>query len=281
MTDDTKIALITGASRGIGKATALALGHQGMFVAGTATTEAGAEAITAFLREEGVEGQGLVADVSDADSVAALLEEIATLAGLPVVVVNNAGVTRDNLLLRMKAEEWDAVVNTNLNSMYRVCKACLKGMTKARFGRIINISSVVGSSGNAGQTNYAATKAGIEGFTRSLAKEIGSRGITVNAVAPGFIETDMTDALPEEQKLALLGQVPLGRLGRPEEIANVVAFLASDQGSYITGETLHVNGGMYMALLGAQRHLYLAELLEEFGESEIFCDRHYIACISR
>ena len=247
MTDDTKIALITGASRGIGKATALALGHQGMFVAGTATTEAGAEAITAFLREEGVEGQGLVADVSDADSVAALLEEIATLAGLPVVVVNNAGVTRDNLLLRMKAEEWDAVVNTNLNSMYRVCKACLKGMTKARFGRIINISSVVGSSGNAGQTNYAATKAGIEGFTRSLAKEIGSRGITVNAVAPGFIETDMTDALPDEQKLALLGQVPLGRLGRPEEIANVVAFLASDQGSYITGETLHVNGGMYMA----------------------------------
>ena len=247
MTDDTKIALITGASRGIGKATALALGHQGMFVAGTATTEAGAEAITAFLREEGVEGQGLVADVSDADSVAALLEEIATLAGLPVVVVNNAGVTRDNLLLRMKAEEWDAVVNTNLNSMYRVCKACLKGMTKARFGRIINISSVVGSSGNAGQTNYAATKAGIEGFTRSLAKEIGSRGITVNAVAPGFIETDMTDALPEEQKLALLGQVPLGRLGRPEEIANVVAFLASDHGSYITGETLHVNGGMYMA----------------------------------
>lgn len=247
MTDDTKIALITGASRGIGKATALALGHQGMFVAGTATTEAGAEAITAFLSEEGVEGQGLVADVSDADSVAALLEEIATLAGLPVVVVNNAGVTRDNLLLRMKAEEWDAVVNTNLNSMYRVCKACLKGMTKARFGRIINISSVVGSSGNAGQTNYAATKAGIEGFTRSLAKEIGSRGITVNAVAPGFIETDMTDALPEEQKLALLGQVPLGRLGRPEEIANVVAFLASDQGSYITGETLHVNGGMYMA----------------------------------
>lgn len=247
MTDDTKIALITGASRGIGKATALALGHQGMFVAGTATTEAGAEAITAFLREEGVEGQGLVVDVSDADSVAALLEEIATLAGLPVVVVNNAGVTRDNLLLRMKAEEWDAVVNTNLNSMYRVCKACLKGMTKARFGRIINISSVVGSSGNAGQTNYAATKAGIEGFTRSLAKEIGSRGITVNAVAPGFIETDMTDALPEEQKLALLGQVPLGRLGRPEEIANVVAFLASDQGSYITGETLHVNGGMYMA----------------------------------
>lgn len=247
MTDDTKIALITGASRGIGKATALALGHQGMFVAGTATTEAGAEAITAFLREERVKGQGLVGDVSDADSVAALLEEIVTLAGLPVVVVNNAGVTRDNLLLRMKAEEWDAVVNTNLNSMYRVCKACLKGMTKARFGRIINISSVVGSSGNAGQTNYAATKAGIEGFTRSLAKEIGSRGITVNAVAPGFIETDMTDALPEEQKLALLGQVPLGRLGRPEEIANVVAFLASDQGSYITGETLHVNGGMYMA----------------------------------
>ena len=247
MTDDIKIALITGASRGIGKASALALGRKGMFVVGTATTEAGAEAITAFLSEEGVRGKGLAADVSDADSVTALLEEIAILAGLPVVVVNNAGVTRDNLLLRMKAEEWDTVVNTNLNSMYRVCKACLKGMTKARFGRIINISSVVGSSGNAGQTNYAATKAGIEGFTRSLAKEIGSRGITVNAIAPGFIETDMTDALPEEQKLALLGQVPLGRLGRPEEIASVVAFLASDAGSYITGETLHVNGGMYMA----------------------------------
>ena len=247
MTDDTKIALITGASRGIGKASAQALGHMGMFIVGTATTEAGAEAITAFLRKEGIIGKGLAADVSDADSVTALLEEIATLVGLPVVVVNNAGVTRDNLLLRMKAEEWDTVVNTNLNSMYRVCKACLKGMTKARFGRIINISSVVGSSGNAGQTNYAATKAGIEGFTRSLAKEIGSRGITVNAIAPGFIETDMTDALPEEQKLALLGQVPLGRLGRPEEIASVVAFLASDAGSYITGETLHVNGGMYMA----------------------------------
>lgn len=247
MTDDTKIALITGASRGIGKASALALGQKGMFVIGTATTEPGAEVITAFLRKEGVRGKGLVADVSDADSVTALLEEIAKLVGLPVVVVNNAGVTRDNLLLRMKAEEWDTVVNTNLNSMYRVCKACLKGMTKARFGRIINISSVVGSSGNAGQTNYAATKAGIEGFTRSLAKEIGSRGITVNAIAPGFIETDMTDALLEEQKLALLGQVPLGRLGRPEEIASVVAFLASDAGSYITGETLHVNGGMYMA----------------------------------
>ena len=247
MTDDIKIALITGASRGIGKASALALGRKGMFVVGTATTEAGAEAITAFLSEEGVRGKGLAADVSEADSVTALLGEMATLAGLPVVVVNNAGVTRDNLLLRMKAEEWDTVVNTNLNSMYRVCKACLKGMTKARFGRIINISSVVGSSGNAGQTNYAATKAGIEGFTRSLAKEIGSRGITVNAIAPGFIETDMTDVLPEEQKLALLGQVPLGRLGRPEEIASVVAFLASDAGSYITGETLHVNGGMYMA----------------------------------
>ena len=247
MTDDTKIALITGASRGIGKASAQALGHMGMFIVGTATTEAGAEAITAFLHKQGIRGKGLAADVSNADSVTALLEEIGTLAGLPVVVVNNAGVTRDNLLLRMKAEEWDTVVNTNLNSMYRVCKACLKGMTKARFGRIINISSVVGSSGNAGQTNYAATKAGIEGFTRSLAKEIGSRGITVNAIAPGFIETDMTDALPEEQKLALLGQVPLGRLGRPEEIASVVAFLASDAGSYITGETLHVNGGMYMA----------------------------------
>jgi len=247
MTDGKRIALITGASRGIGKATALALGRNGLFVVGTATTEAGAAAITSFLREASVSGQGMVADVSDGHSVAALIEDIVTLAGPPVVVVNNAGVTRDNLLLRMKEEEWETVVNTNLNSIYRVCKACLKGMTKARFGRIINISSVVGSSGNAGQTNYAATKAGIEGFTRSLAKETGSRGITVNAVSPGFIDTDMTHDLPEEHKLALLAQVPLGRLGQPEEIAAVVAFLASEDGSYITGETLHVNGGMHMA----------------------------------
>ena len=247
MTDGKKTALVTGASRGIGKATALALGRMGFFVLGTATTESGAAAITGFLRESALSGQGMVADVSDAHSVAALFEKTVALTGPPIVVVNNAGVTRDNLLLRMKVEEWETVVNTNLNSMYRVCKACLKGMTKARFGRIINISSVVGSSGNAGQTNYAATKAGIEGFTRSLAKEVGSRGITVNAVAPGFIETDMTHDLPEEQKLALLAQVPLGRLGRPEEIAAVVAFLASEEGSYITGETLHVNGGMFMA----------------------------------
>ena len=247
MTDSKRIALITGASRGIGKATALALGRNGLFVVGTATTEAGAAAITTFLREASVSGQGMVADVSDDHSVTALIEDIVTLAGPPVVVVNNAGVTRDNLLLRMKAEEWETVINTNLNSIYRVCKACLKGMTKARFGRIINISSVVASSGNAGQTNYAATKAGIEGFTRSLAKEAGSRGITVNAVSPGFIETDMTHDLPEEHKLALLAQVPLGRLGQPEEIAAVVAFLASEEGSYITGETLHVNGGMHMA----------------------------------
>ncbi|MCG8414100.1 MAG: 3-oxoacyl-ACP reductase FabG [Pseudomonadales bacterium] len=247
MNNESGIALVTGASRGIGRAIAEALAAQGMTVIGTATSEAGAAAISSYMSEAKLNGQGMVADVGNDDSVASLIAAIDEQYGLPTVLVNNAGVTRDNLLMRMKADEWETVLNTNLTSMYRVCKACLKGMTKARSGRIINISSVVGSSGNAGQSNYAASKAGIEGFTRSLAKEIGSRGITVNAVAPGFIDTDMTRELPEKQTEALLAQIPLGRLGQPEEIASVVAFLASPNGAYITGETLHVNGGMYMA----------------------------------
>ena len=246
MNEQATVALVTGASRGIGRAIAEQLGRQGMIVVGTATSDNGAAAISEYLAEAGYIGKGLKADVGDAESVAEMMSQIADDFGLPTVLINNAGVTRDNLLMRMKAEEWDTVINTNLTSMYRICKACLKGMTKARKGRIINISSVVGSSGNAGQTNYSASKAGIEGFTRSLAQEIGSRGITVNAVAPGFIDTDMTKELPEQQREALLAQIPLGRLGQPEEIASVVGFLASEEGAYITGETLHVNGGMYM-----------------------------------
>ena len=246
MNDDAGVALVTGASRGIGRAIALELGKQAMTVIGTATSDAGADAISAYLQEAGISGTGMRADVGNDESVTVLVSEIAEQFAMPTVLINNAGVTRDNLLMRMKAEEWDTVINTNLSSMYRLCKACVKGMTKARTGRIVNISSVVGSSGNAGQSNYAASKAGIDGFTRSLAKEIGSRGITVNAVAPGFIDTDMTRDLPEQQTQALLAQIPLGRLGQPEEIAAVVGFLASSEGGYITGETLHVNGGMYM-----------------------------------
>ena len=246
MNDDAVVALVTGASRGIGRAIALELGNQGMTVIGTATSDAGAEAISAYLQGAGITGTGMCADVGNDESVTALVSGIGEQFAMPTVLVNNAGVTRDNLLMRMKADEWDTVINTNLSSMYRLCKACVKGMTKARTGRIVNISSVVGSSGNAGQSNYAASKAGIEGFTRSLAKEIGSRGITINAVAPGFIDTDMTRDLPEQQTEALLVQIPLGRLGQPEEIAAVVGFLASSEGGYITGETLHVNGGMYM-----------------------------------
>ena len=246
MNDDAVVSLVTGASRGIGRAIALELGKQGMTVIGTATSDAGADAISAYLQDAGISGTGMRADVGNDESVTALVSEIAEQFAMPTVLINNAGVTRDNLLMRMKAEEWDTVINTNLSSMYRLCKACVKGMTKARTGRIVNISSVVGSSGNAGQSNYAASKAGIDGFTRSLAKEIGSRGITVNAVAPGFIDTDMTRDLPGQQTEALLAQIPLGRLGQPEEIAAVVGFLASSEGGYITGETLHVNGGMYM-----------------------------------
>jgi len=245
-TDEKKVAIVTGASRGIGRAIALVLGNAGMTVVGTATSQGGADNISAYLAEAGVSGIGKVLNVTDAEQVEALVKEVTTDYGAPTVLVNNAGITKDNIMLRMKAAEWDEVVDTNLSAAFRMVKACLKGMTKARWGRIINISSVVGTMGNAGQANYAATKAGIEGFSRSLARELGSRSITVNAVAPGFIETDMTAVLPDEQKQALTGQIPLARLGQPEEIAAVVGFLASDAGGYITGETVHVNGGMYM-----------------------------------
>jgi 3-oxoacyl-[acyl-carrier protein] reductase len=244
---DKTIALVTGASRGIGRAIATRLGADGMTVIGTATTDGGAEAISSYFKDAGIEGEGMKLDVSDTESVNGVISSIADRYGAVTVLVNNAGITRDNLLMRMNPEEWDAVINTNLNSLYRVCKACVRGMMKARKGRIINIASVVGSSGNAGQTNYSAAKAGMLGFTRSLAQEIGSRGITVNAVAPGFIDTDMTRELPEAQRTALLSAIPLGRLGSADEIAAAVAFLASDDAAYVTGTTLHVNGGMYMA----------------------------------
>lgn len=243
-----KVALVTGASRGIGRAIAQELGAQGAIVAGTATTEAGAAAITEFFQENGIKGSGFCLDVSSTEAVDSVIATITEqLGSAPLILVNNAGITRDNLLMRMKEDEWGSVINTNLNSMYRVCRAALKPMTRARWGRIINISSVVASSGNPGQTNYAASKAAVEGFSRSLAREIGSRGITVNAVAPGFIDTDMTRALNEKQIEALLSQIPLARFGKPEEIAKVAGFLASDSGGYITGETIQVNGGMYMA----------------------------------
>ncbi len=240
------IALVTGASRGIGQAIALELGRQGAKVVGTATSEKGAAAISAALEQDGIEGSGIVLDVTDPVSVAQALSTTTERFGAPTILVNNAGITRDNLLLRMKDEEWEAILNTNLTSVYRLSKACLRPMMKARRGRIISIASVVGASGNAGQTNYAAAKAGVVGFSKSLARETGSRGITVNVVAPGFIDTDMTRALPDAQRDALLGQIPLARLGRPQEIAAAVAFLASPAAAYITGETIHVNGGMYM-----------------------------------
>ncbi|MGQ9658782.1 MAG: 3-oxoacyl-ACP reductase FabG [Thermochromatium sp.] len=242
-----EIALVTGASRGIGRAIALALAAQGAAVAGTATTEAGAQAIAQALIDAGQPGLGLVLNVTDPASVEAALTQINERLGAPSILVNNAGITRDNLLMRMKDEEWSAVIDTNLTALYRLCKGCLRPMTKARKGRIINIASVVGAMGNAGQTNYAAAKAGMMGFTRSLAREVGSRGITVNCVAPGFIDTDMTRELPEAHRQTLLGSIPLGRLGQPEEVASAVVFLASPGAAYITGETLHVNGGMYMA----------------------------------
>lgn len=241
-----KVALVTGATRGIGQAIALELGRQGAIVIGTATSAAGAERIAEYLKAGGIEGAGLVLDVSSDESVAQTLEHIQQHLGQPAILVNNAGITRDNLMLRMKDEEWGDVINTNLTSIYRLSKAVLKGMTKARWGRIINISSVVGSMGNAGQANYAAAKAGVEGFSRALAREVGSRGITVNAVAPGFIDTDMTRELPEAHRQNLLTQIPLGRLGQAEEIASVVGFLAGEGGAYVTGATIPVNGGMYM-----------------------------------
>lgn len=246
MTLEGEIALVTGASRGIGKAIALTLARQGATVVGTATSEGGAQAISAYLTEAGARGRGMMLDVTRPDDVDAVIKAVGDEFGGVTILVNNAGITRDNLLMRMKDDEWDAIIQTNLTSVYRVSKAVLRGMMKARKGRIINVGSVVGSSGNAGQTNYAAAKAGLLGFTRSLAREVGSRGITVNTVAPGFIDTDMTKDLPEAQREALLTQIPLGRLGAPEEIAQAVAFLASPGAAYVTGETLHVNGGMFM-----------------------------------
>jgi 3-oxoacyl-[acyl-carrier protein] reductase len=241
-----EIALVTGASRGIGRAIALALGQEGAKVAGTATTEAGAARIEDGLREIGCQGLGLILNVTDQATVDQALERMSDELGIPTILVNNAGITRDNLLMRMKDAEWDEVIDTDLSSVYRLCKACLRGMTKARKGRIVNISSVVGAMGNGGQTNYAAAKAGMMGFTKSLAREVGSRGITVNCVAPGFIDTDMTRGLDTAQRERLLDGIPLGRLGDPQDVAAVVAFLASGQAGYITGETIHVNGGMYM-----------------------------------
>lgn len=247
MSLSNEVALVTGASRGIGQAIALELGRQGAVVIGTATSQSGADSISNILKENEIKGSGYVLNVTDPTSVAALLAAVEPAFGAPSILVNNAGITRDGLLMRMKDSDWEEIIATNLNSVYRLSKACLPAMMKARRGRIISISSVVGAAGNAGQTNYAAAKAGILGFTKALAREVGSRGITVNAVAPGFIDTDMTRALPEEQRTALLQQIPLKRLGSVEEIAAVVAFLASPPAGYITGETLHVNGGMYMA----------------------------------
>ncbi len=239
-----EIALVTGASRGIGAAIADTLAAQGAKVIGTATSEAGAAAISERLAPHG--GAGRVLDVADGAQVEALIEAIGKEFGAIGILVNNAGITRDNLLMRMKDEDWQAILDTNLSSVFRTSKAVMRGMMKARRGRIINIASVIGVTGNAGQANYAAAKAGIIGFSKSLAKEIGSRGVTVNVVAPGFIDTDMTRSLPEDARSALLGQIALGRLGEAQDIANAVAFLAGPNASYITGETLHVNGGMYM-----------------------------------
>ena len=243
--ENRKVALVTGASRGIGKAIALELGQHNI-VLGTATSEAGAEKISAYLAEAGISGKGYCLDVSSEESIDAMSKQIQEEFGAVAILVNNAGITRDNILMRMKAEEWDQVINTNLSSIFRMTKAMVRGMTKARWGRIISISSVVGSTGNPGQVNYAAAKAGLIGFTKSLAQEVGSRDITVNAVSPGFIDTDMTRSLSEEQRAMLLEKIPIQRLGQPEDIANAVTFLASDAASYITGQTLHVNGGMYM-----------------------------------
>jgi len=241
-----KIALVTGASRGIGHAIALALGREGVTVIGTATTDQGAEKITESFKAANIQGSGMVLNVAHQESIDALFTKIKEQYAMPSILINNAAVTRDNLMLRMKDEEWDSVIETNLNSIFRITKICLRDMLKARFGRIINISSVVGSTGNPGQVNYSAAKAGLIGFTKSLAQEVGSRDITVNVVAPGFIDTDMTRSLPEEQQKALLARIPIQRLGNVNDISAAVVFLASAAASYITGQTLHINGGMYM-----------------------------------
>lgn len=247
MSEESKVVLVTGASRGIGAAIADTLGESGYTVIGTATTTSGANSISQRFVDKGILGAGMPLNVTDPDSISALLQSVVENFGAPTVLVNNAGITKDNILMRMKEDEWLDVINTNLNAVFRLSKACVRPMTKARWGRIVNISSVVGSMGNGGQSNYSATKAGVEGFSRALAKELGSRSITVNTVAPGFIDTDMTKDLPNANKEVLLGQIPLARLGAPEEIAAVVKFLVSDAAGYITGETIHVNGGMYMS----------------------------------
>lgn len=245
---ERKVALVTGASRGIGRAIATQLAkNESLIVIGTATTAEGASSISHYFAKWGLEGDGIMMDVSDPESVAAGVKEISQAYGPIQILVNNAGITRDGLMLRMSEDDWGQVIDTNLSSIYRVTKAVLRGMTKARWGRIVNVSSVVARMGNAGQANYCASKAGMEGFSRSLAKEISGRGITVNCVAPGFIETDMTDELPDATRAAMLAGVPMARLGQPEEVAGAVKFLVSDDASYITGETLHVNGGMYTA----------------------------------
>ena len=246
MSLENEVVLVTGASRGIGQAIALQMGLEGATVVGTATTENGAASISSYLEEAGFKGCGLQLNVTEPDRIPELIKEISGKYGAVTVLVNNAGITRDNLLMRMKEDEWDDIISTNLTSIFRLSKACLRGMLKNKSGRIINIASVVGVTGNPGQSNYAAAKAGIIGFGKSLAREIGVRGITVNTIAPGFIKSDMTDALPEEQKEALAKEIALSRLGEPEEIAHAAVFLASSNASYITGHTLHVNGGMYM-----------------------------------
>jgi 3-oxoacyl-[acyl-carrier protein] reductase len=242
-----QVALVTGASRGIGKAIALSLAEHGAFVIGTATSESGATAISTYLKEANLDGVGIALNVTNEDSVNDLAEYLKQHEYVPVILVNNAGITRDNLLMRMKNEEWDDVITTNLSSMFKISKLCLRGMMKQKYGRIINITSVVAHSGNPGQSNYAASKAGILGFTKSMAREVASRNITVNAVAPGFIETDMTEQMTDDQKSALLTQIPAARLGKPEDIAKSVLYLASSSAGYITGETINVNGGMFMA----------------------------------
>ena len=242
---DGKIVLVTGATRGIGKAISLTLGGAGATVIGTATTKSGADNISKVFAENKIPGKGLILDVTDNEQIASLVKIVNEDFGPVDILINNAGITRDNILLRMKEDEWEDIINTNLSSIYKMSKSVLRGMIKKRSGRIISITSVVGAMGNAGQSNYAASKAGMIGFTKSLAREVGVRNITVNAIAPGFIETDMTDKLPENQKEALASQIPMGRLGTADEVAQAVLFLAGDGGSYITGQTLHVNGGMY------------------------------------
>jgi 3-oxoacyl-[acyl-carrier protein] reductase len=247
MSLEGKVALVTGATRGIGRAIAISLGNQGATVIGTATSTDGADTISNYLTAANIKGCGLVLNVTDDDAIESVVTTIETEYGAPAILVNNAGITRDNLLIKMKNEEWDDIINTNLTPIFKLSKRCLRAMTKARWGRIISITSLVGLMGNAGQSNYAAAKAGVIGFSKSLAREVSTRGITVNTVAPGFIETDMTNELSDKHKQAMVDQIPLKRFGEVEEIAAAVSYLASPLAGYVTGETLHVNGGMYMS----------------------------------